>query len=297
MRQKNLFSRRRGGGGESPGGDIRREFDTYSAFVERAVNGDSVLASDRRSSRESDASSSWDYGAGWDGAVKLAELGWPDGLERLERAQAEILGGGTLTVRHEVHYDVAGDEPDVGRFVSGEPENMLTFDTVITAGPGPIVSLVVNLSCSAVISARSYFARGAAVMVLIDALEDAGRRVELSVVASGRSGLSGGTDTIRVLIKQADQPLDRDRLAFVVCHPAFFRRLCFSVWEQSSIERIEQFGFRTAGGYGMPVRYMDQSEDAIYSPGIYSGSDWLPDRARAWVLDHLKRQGVEVETV
>ena len=234
MRQQALFSRRRGSWDESQASNVRREFDSYSAFIERAINGYSLLGYDRRSSRETGASPSWDYMAGWDGALKLASAGWPDGLERLDQAQAEILAGGTLTTRHVVHYDVAGDEVDVGRFVSGEPENMLTFDTVTVSGPGPVVSLVVNLTASAAISARAYFARGAAVMVLVDALENAGRRVELSVVASVGSHASAATDTIRVLIKQADQPLDRDRLAFVVCHPAFFRRLCFSAARNAS---------------------------------------------------------------
>jgi hypothetical protein len=123
---------------------------------------------------------------------------------------------------------------DVGRFLSGEPE---CFGTEIADGGSisrPVVKIVANLAASGAVTPQSLFIRGAAIVAAIDILEALGRRVE-AWVAHG-SARSKGSDSqsheTHVLVKRADQPLDVDRLAFAVAHPACLRRLCFSIMEQ-----------------------------------------------------------------
>lgn len=211
-------------------------FESFEKFIEQAL----VVPKkqDSSSSRQTrEGKDPWHGTNTFEQAVEVARKGWAEGAaEALKiRTSVEAAVRDLINARSTAYsYDVAGEFVDVGRFLSGEPE---CFGIEITDGGSiarPVVKIVANLAASGSVSTRSLFIRGAAIVAAIDILEALGRRVEAWVAhgsTKSRSG-TGGVHETHVLVKRADQPLDVDRLAFAVAHPACLRRLCFSVMEQ-----------------------------------------------------------------
>jgi hypothetical protein len=211
-------------------------FDSFEKFIEQAL----VVPKkqDSSSSRQTrEGKDPWHGTNTFEQAVEIAKKGWAEGAaEALKiRATVEAAVRDLINARSTVYsYDVAGEFVDVGRFLSGEPE---CFGIEFNDGGSiarPVVKIVANLAASGSVTPKSLFIRGAAIVAAIDILEALGRRVEAWVAhgsARGR-GVNAGAHETHVLVKRADQPLDVDRLAFAVAHPACLRRLCFSVMEQ-----------------------------------------------------------------
>ena len=108
-------------------------------------------------------------------------------------------------------------------------------------------------------SADTFFARGAAAVTLVEALERAGVRVQV----------------------------DMDKLAFCLAHPALHRKLNFAL-------RLKHAGW-IGGSIDVPL---DQRGD-IYIDAADSTATgvWLdPVKAHAWVLAQLKAQGIVMRT-
>lgn len=211
-------------------------FDSFEKFIEQAL----VVPKkqDSSSSRQKrDGKDPWHGTNTFEQAVEIAKKGWAEGAAEALRIRATVEAAvrDLINARSTTYsYDVAGEFVDVGRFLSGEPE---CFGIEFNDGGSinrPVVKIVANLAASGSVSPKSLFIRGAAIVAAIDILEALGRRVEAWVAhgsARSRGGDAGAHET-HVLVKRADQPLDVDRLAFAVAHPACLRRLCFSVMEQ-----------------------------------------------------------------
>jgi hypothetical protein len=207
-------------------------FKSFDEFVETAKRVP-PSANDERGSRavravEKDVF----YGDSFDGAITLASKGWKEGAERALALRASIDG----TIRDVVcarqagyGWEVSGDFVDVGKFLVGEPECFVTTVADGECATGRVVRLVANVAASAAVTQESLFCRGAVVVAAIDILESLGHRVELTVARGTTT--KGKTLELFVPVKSASQPLDIDRLAFCLCHPAFLRRLTWSVSE------------------------------------------------------------------
>lgn len=208
-------------------------FDSFDAFVE-AAKIVPPTANPRDGSRASRSPGDTFYGvAQFDDAVALATAGWSDGARRCSELRASVDGAvreAVVSRKAGYGWEVVGDCVDIGKFLTGEPECWLTSVPDGESTAGPIVRLVANVAASASVGMESLFVRGAIVFAAIDVLESLGHRVEL-VVARGTT-VHGKTLNIFVTVKSANQPLDADRLAFCLCHPAFLRRLAWSVGEQ-----------------------------------------------------------------
>src|SRR5262249_20209749 len=98
------------------------------------------------------------------------------------------------------------------------------------------------------VDAECIYNRGAAILAAIDPLESAGVRVEVDLdetIEARRGKVFRRT----IPLKAADDPVDRDKLAFAICHPSTLRRLIFRLHEQQGRKRWEEMG---AGTYGHP---------------------------------------------
>lgn len=211
-------------------------FESFEKFIEQAL----VVPKrqDSSSSRQPrEGKDPWHGTNTFDQAVEIARKGWAEGAaEALKiRASVEAAVRDLINARSTTYsYDVAGEFVDVGRFLSGEPE---CFGIEFNDGGSiarPVVKIVANLAASGSVSPQSLFIRGAAIVAAIDILEALGRRVEAWVAKGSTKSRRGGEHVheTHVLVKRADQPLDVDRLAFAIAHPACLRRLCFSIMEQ-----------------------------------------------------------------
>ena len=182
------------------------------------------------SSTNNAATSNWDLRTGYNGAVLLAQVGWSEGAARLYE---ELSLNFPLSRERSAawKHDVAGQLPDVPRFLSGMPDAMLHHGHA--KGQQRTVHLVINVAASSACKAPNMANYGVAVVALIDALENDGQRVEVDVCAAARLGVNVGC--VGWKVKRADEPVDLAAVAFSVGHPAAFRRLMFAMWERMPV--------------------------------------------------------------
>lgn len=207
-------------------------FDSFDAFVEQAISSKDKWAASRTGSEDFTGTKTFDD------AVTLARNGWPDGTKKILALRASMDGAvrSLVNARASTYsYDMSGEFVDVGRFLSGEPEcfgiEVQDFGNI----SAPIVKIVANIGASGCVSTDALFMRGASIVAAIDILESLGRRVEVWM-AKGSKHYSKKQHEIYVMLKQANQPLNIDRVAFAIAHPATLRRFCFSVMEQNGFD-------------------------------------------------------------
>lgn len=276
---------------------IRRHFMNMSSYV-KFVQGPSDQPDDYRHSRT--GRQDFTGTQSWDEAIKLATYGWPEGLKAVKRLADDLYTKvGVLIEREKTFHDFSGSYVDVGRYVDGDPENMVEFEPCDALGPGNILKVVVSGSVSCGYTTDQIQRRGAAILALLDAIESTGARTE--VILSTCTGSSGHCYESLVTIKKANEPLSLDAIVFAVCHPSMARRLDFSAREM--LPYAEAVKVDTYGGYGMPMDALvhgDVHIDGLYGHGDapYAESD---EKAVKWVVDMFnsasKRRREMAETI
>lgn len=231
----------------------------------------------------------------WDGACALAGTGWLEGTRKVQ-AMATKLAGHVAGRRPKQVPVLSATMPgalDIGRYAAGQPDCMVVLedseDETETAGRG-VVKVRFNESVSGSVSGDAIFVRGAACVILVDWLEQAGYRVELELATANRAGI-GQVELVgvtTVTLKRAEDALDMDRLSFALCHPATLRRFAFARFERMPEALQQQVQF----GYGTPAD-MPAEDGTIDLPSHLGEAG--PDAALRWVCEELVRQGITVE--
>lgn len=166
-------------------------------------------------------------------AVSLISRGWPEGASRVSQVRATLdraVESLVAAKTQDVMFGVEGEWFDIGRMAEGDPECCGYWEEDGESEKNKIVKIVANICVSACVSTDAMYARGAACIAAVDVLESLGYRVELwAGIGCDKYG-SERLDS-QVLVKDAGQPVDTDRLAYVLCHPAFFRRVYFAHME------------------------------------------------------------------
>lgn len=188
------------------------------------------------SSREY-SSHEWTLGVSYDDALRLAERGWSEGAKDLSDRLAAHMP--PRDKEDSWCYDVAGELPDIGRYLAGDPAHMRRHGH--PKGHRPILSLAVNirLQCSVKASAMANY--GAALVAVIDQLEHHGRRVELLVTFATEQ--NGARVSCGWTVKQAEDALDLAAVAFSVAHPAASRRIGFAMYEHCDVPQHSGYGY------------------------------------------------------
>ena len=197
-------------------------------------------------------------------AVDLAQKGWPEGRDKILSAVASAQTSMTFTPA--LTMDVAGAYPIAALAAAGDPCSMVDL-APIEDRVRPVVRLVVQRGASAVYEASEFTNYGAAVLSYVEGLEAAGFRCEITVVfcSEYKYGTKGQQVTTFVA-KRAEESMEYDRMAFVLTHPAMFRRICFSVFESTPI----LCGWLDGNGYGYSRNPLpeDFDHDQILVPGV-----------------------------
>lgn len=123
-------------------------------------------------------------------------------------------------------YQVTGEILDVANYISGIPEHWLMPEPAPIVG-NKIIRISVEIGGNANVKAEWMRYRGNAVVTLIHALEVQGYSVELTLVRAFT--LSGKEHVFIVPLKDLGEPLNTNRIQFVIGHPAFFRRCAWAV--------------------------------------------------------------------
>lgn len=179
----------------------------------------------------------WTLGVDYDEALRLARVGWSAGAKDLSnRLEAHMP---PKDKESSWRYDVAGELPDIGRFLAGDPAHMRRHGH--PKGHRPILSIAVNirLQCSVKASAMANY--GAALVAVIDQLEHVGRRVELVATFATTQG-NGLRVSTGWTVKKAEDSLDLAAVAFSIAHPAASRRIGFAMYEHSDVPMAMGYG-------------------------------------------------------
>lgn len=246
---------------------FEQTLDEYMETVARAPT-------DRSSHDDGHCEMSWDFNAGWAGALKMAEDGWEEGRGSIYKASETIFD--ILDPENPmmgVDRDVVGHTVDVGRFVSGDPECMITTAPGVGRAPLKVVAV-----CGALgnVDAQRMAHRGAATVALVDYLETLQYRVELWAAYHNEHG--GNKAAVAVCVKEADQPVDLDRLGFFIAHPAAMRRINFAWREAQDQQYREDMGIDR--GYGRTSSFAGKHNEDLFLPAnnfsnLAQATEWV----------------------
>ncbi len=202
-------------------------------------------------------------------AVDLASKGWPEGLDKLTKKLDLCLGKGRSRYRMN---DVAGDYPDIGRFLGGVPDSMSR--RVINEGlKRPIIDIILNVSFAGNINPKSIINYGAALTSVMDELENAGFRVGVKICMVAENDKQTG---FLITIKTPSEALELDRMVYFMAHPSFLRALGVSFLERT----VPGIGH----GYGYP-KDLEGEDDSLYfgKPSNLNSDCSSLERARDYV--------------
>jgi len=194
----------------------------------------------------------WTGSDSFEHALEILENGFPEGvkkmkkeLDNIEQAQAPLI--------NQV-FDVSGDEPSIDRFLSNDPENMISYDYIKQDGQ-KFVKVFYSYSYSYKKKPTQIIKRGARILSNIDNLENNGYRVKLVAYSSSnkKAGKKLNKEYFEVTIKDYQDHIELDRLAFIMAHPSMLRR----------------FGFR-----------LTEMFNPCMTKHAYGNADWLPEHAK-----------------
>lgn len=228
-------------------------------------------------------------------AHDLAVNGWQDQSEEVlslvESAVESVAAEFNLPAFRSV-WDVSGCEVDVGRYLAGEPENMIDYEMVATPRSGRVITLVASAAYSGSISTETIKERGLGIAALAMALGRLGFATELwsDWSVSNLGGGKGETmGRVRTLVKGPNDELDVSRIMFAYAHPAMLRVLYFDAIHQ--LPQIVHGELGIGRNYGYPTDPKeDLPEGTIYLPSVRSGYD-VPE-ARDLLIGHLRSLGI-----
>jgi len=250
----------------------RREYDSWMEFLWAVDEPVSLSEAMRRSQRSEPVRNDWAGGT------------YPE-VRRDAEASTEVLAGiassaGPITEYGLApHYDVAGGEVDVGRFLEGEPESMVEYVLQPMNGAGRVLRLQADLSQSWRIPAAAIRAAGDAVVALADGLRARGVGLEILVTAQVTGATPGSRHETGIMIQRPNEPFDVSRLAFAIAHPGMTRRLLFSLLEHEPRQVREEFGASLDRGYGHPSpRRWNGIDFYVALTGAVLADDWAQDQ-------------------
>jgi hypothetical protein len=284
--------------------DIVVRFDSLSAFVAAALAPTDGLPEKRRASKRTPEGDKGDRESGksWAGtdtfeeAITLAQDGWHEGAKKSRAISSALFGAVSGRIeRDTIVYDVEGSDIDVAAYLKGIPECFMRTETHIVDGDGrKLVRILFNIGANSHISADDMMKKGAMASALIELLEFAGHRVELTIVETTRNFKQRIHSTF-VRVKEFDQVLDAGRIAFACIHPAMLRRVWFAFAETQPKDIREDFGFDLGGSYGKSIEQPNIDGFDLYIGG---GDDvpWAGGDAtiRRWLFENLEKQGVAI---
>jgi len=255
---------------------VRRMSSNYGEFLEFCEKQPDLVdylenRKDQRSSRHTEeGEDTWSGTKTYEECQELAEKGWADGLEYVEEVRKRMshIIASKIKAYHP-RYAEAGDEIDVGAYLDGDPEHWIEFHEVETDGVGgKIVRVLVNVAVSCSVDKEYFIHRGAAVVGLIEQLQQCGFSVEMTLVSTTISD-KGTIHQYEIPVKRSDEHLDGDRAAFMIIHPSILRRLVFSAKEQ---EETDDY----TSGYGVPENIVGASDKDFVFDRIHGGDDLEP---------------------
>lgn len=189
-------------------------------------------------------------------AVDLCQKGWSEDFEKLvsfKKSVDEMLLS-PITKTKQVQ-DIVGYNPSVSDYLIGNPLNM--WNKTKKQIPG-FINIYINIAYNYYTDQNSIFNRGIIVQSFVDALQHKGYGVRFKAFICLHEHNEVCFASFN--LKNDVEKLNIKKTYFPLCHPSFFRRLCFRLLETTPVE-CEMWAYN----YGSP------SESAIFKNIINPG--------------------------
>lgn len=193
----------------------------------------------RNASRDNEPSRSWDLGAGYEGALKLARDGWQDGANKLTDTLAALPQQDHAPVKR---WDVDGNYLSVGRAMSGNPLCMKR--KAKNNGARKAMTLIASISANCNQDAQAMANYGLAVAAYVEQLERQSIPVEVIALWTSKDYSEG--IAVGWYVKQANELFNAADMAFSIGHPASLRRIGFALAERSTSPYLSGHGISEA---------------------------------------------------
>ena len=251
-----------------------------------------------------DKASSGFHGGTYEEAMKNASTGWAEGWEISQRLSEQFridLGDTTITKKSSLSYH--GQSVNMTRHLMGSPRAMMNSVRKKLKKKGRIIKIFVHSGMLANVSKDRIITRGACILALMNSLEATGYRVEVESGFLARGTGSRCFSDYRFNLKQAEQPIDADRMGFALVSPAMHRVLGFRIREQEpDVEWHKKY--ETFESQGSTIDYTDLNEAEATDSDIYlgvNGNDWNIFRnentSKKWLREQFEIFGVKTEDV
>ena len=262
------------------------EFDSLGEYIRYAKDNPTPKDSNQPKS------GSFNYTENLNEACNLAIHGWDEIRGEVDAQLDELVEhiNDAFGEFYVSEHSTSGAFVDMGRFVTGEPECMVSFVSEPQARMGRVVKIVVNGVVAGGVHADLIKKRGIAVLALVDTIHKLGVGIELWWEES----MVGGKQEFSTLVKlhSSEEPMDINSLMFSLAHPDMLRRLQFSVQEQH--KKWKEQGAYTGGGYGhvrdlMSPRHCDYD---VTIEKLQNGDQALIADTLQWVLSTVQGLGL-----
>ncbi len=191
----------------------------------------------------------------WNDSINFLREGWSEGIKEVDIKVKEIEGMiDTNTIQYD--YDVTGDYIDIGSYLQGVPECFLTSSNSEKQKAG--IKIGVNLGFHFGITQESIYNFGAAILSLIDKLYQS-HYIDLTFYIGSKNCMKHNIDIAYHV--STEQGYDRDYIAFILCNPAFLRRIAFAILEKVT-------GNDNCDGYGQAMTLDNIKSNDIWIPKL-----------------------------
>jgi hypothetical protein len=272
------------------------------AHIDQLAQTDAYKAADAARTLENVQSYDMAFADGLDyaEAERRTWEGDPERAARIREIARKLTpeGQAPSQTRYRVRRSVHGKKVNVGAYLTGAPECMLTHRVTREEGHGKVMHLAIALGRLASVSTRAAEHYGGAICAAVDAAEAAGYRIQLT--ATRTAEFTNGREMKAVScawpLKAADEPLDLDRLGFQIAGAAFHRRILFRHAEGEMLSHCPEagtayFSWRTSSI--APQWLTAMGVDAQFPPNVTEHNDM--NYARQQVHQTLAAAGIEVK--
>ncbi len=263
--------------------------DPWAAADYAARDADPIGTSARD---ESGGNKPWSGTATYAESVTMAHDGWKDGAATLGLS-AGVDAQIRLSTRPAATWSQVGSQVDMGAYLAGEPDCMISM--VRTIRQAPLLRIVVERAIPGIVDEREVRSVGATVANVVEALRLNGIPSEIwSVVTLTAAKYAHPGVQYAVRAQAAGSMVDADILAYWIAHPAALRRTAFRWMELESAAFRKGFNATEDGSYGT-VPPAAGPEDPRYA---HLDADTVaPTRsmdAERWAADLLDRHGISM---
>lgn len=186
------------------------------------------------------------------------------------------LNGGGCAPQNTLYNSVQGFAPNMGRLLSGHPENMLNIRRTMRDS-SKVVTVIYNCSADGSYTAEDKIGGGIKALEAVCRLEKAGYRCNLYVGTINDDGCNNYS--VFVKVKDAGKMLDVTRLAYTFVNPSFHRRHMFAWRERTARYEDSAMGRSVLG---------KEAEDLMRQNVRFAGAIYIDfDSARKKNFDEL----------